>query len=213
MVRKYIYPKTNKGKCILVSVGIIFSCILISLITICNQCGFYPEYDCETFFSLNDLEWNVEDKNTSRTSYITPITSSCERKILNNNELAAMIKYSNYSDFLSNDFEHSIVYVEDEIHSLKSVWKLEDGIVTIIIDPNNYPTFLFDNQDVVNNIDGYNVVAQKSNFYSDMYEIDIGIEKDYFGIWIFGGSQNKIQIEKLFNLILNTDIKFEDFQT
>lgn len=203
--------RINKEKRILISVSIVLFCVLILSITLSNRYRFYPKYENNSAFSLNDLEWNVKDEKTSRTSYITPFTASCKEKVMDKNELSTFFKYSNYSDFLSDNFEHSVVYDGKELHSIRSVWQLEDGVITMLVDPNNSPDFLFDKQSVVETIDGYSVVAQKSNFNHDTYEIDIGIKKAGVSVWIFGSSKNEIQIEKLVNLILNTDIEHISF--
>lgn len=204
---KSIIDRINKEKRILISISMVLLFVLILTTVLSNRYRFYPKYENNSSFSLNDIVWNVKDKKTSRTSYITPFTASCREKVVNKNELATLIKYSNYSELLSNEFEHSVVYDGTALHSIRSVWQLEDGVVTMLIDPNNSPDFLFDNQSIVETIDEYDVVAQKSNFNNDIYEIDIGIKKSGVGVWIFGGSKNAVQIEKLVNFILDTDIE------
>ncbi len=207
-LNKNYKPHRNKVFSIIIIVVSLLCCLIIGKVLFEFSYSKYPKYESDTNYTIDDLVWNIENKAmTSRTSYITPPTANCKAKFISKNNLNSIFQISNYKHFLSKNSKHQAIFDGDRLHTIISSWQLENSRITMKIDPNNYPVFLFSGKTQM--VNGYNIAAYKSNFNAKQYEIDIGFEKDGIGIWIIGDNKCEKQIDKLFNLILNQEISLK----
>ncbi len=106
-------------------------------------------------------------------------------------------------------------YGSGEIFEVVLKFSAECGEVHMNINPEVAPDFLLyagdeehtllgdDNAVVINRYK----VGMKETYYNDQLDsIDIGLEKDGMGIWLWSDAENKAELEQIFNLILNSDI-------
>ena len=157
---------------------------------------------------MSTLAWNNQNNSRSRTSYISPITADCKEEEISKSDFFGFFDSTNGAEKLPKNSTHYVVKKDNEIYSLKAQWNSQKGKVSIIIDPNYYPEFLFTQDCKIETINGQFVVAHKSNFIGDTYEIDIGIKKSGVGVWIVGNSENLPIIETLLNMVLSSEIDF-----
>lgn len=192
--------------------GVLLCCFIIAVVMSGCSHARYSVYQESMNYTIDDLTWNTMSGAFSRTSYITPVNLNCEEKRIQTDDLNSIFQIADYKNFLSEDSEHHAIFENDELHSIKSVWRFPNGIVFIIIDPNNRPDFLLADESEKQVINGYTIAARKSNMNAATYEIDLGLEKNGIGIWIFGNSECKEQIDKLYNLVLNSKMDLSRFE-
>lgn len=201
-----------KRKRLLFCIGIAFLiCLIIYVSVLFVPYSYFRQYEGNIVCSTENLVWNTESGVIGRSGCITPFTSSRKTKNISKKSANSVFQYSNFYRLLSNDFEHYAAYDAGKLNSLNFTWNINNGVVKMLIDPENSPDYLFGAENITQYINGYNVSAKKSDCYDNKCEIDIGLKKDGICVWIFGNSENEAYINELFNLVLNSDIDLSSF--
>ena len=162
----------------------------------------------QTINITTDLKWNINSDSFSRTSFISAISKDCKIKRISKRNFYNFLGITDSFINLPKNSKYYVVTKDSQIHSIRAEWKSKNGKVTIIIDPNNYPEFLFNEKCDTQTINGHLVAAHKSHFSGDFYEIDVGVKKDGVGVWIVGSSKTEAYINSLLNAVLYSEFNF-----
>lgn len=161
---------------------------------------------------MDTLTWNIKSTAFSRTGFISPFTSDCKEEKISRSDFCKLFSIDGCNKILPDNSKQYVVLQNGKLHSVIAERQFENGKVTIIIDPNCCPEFLFSEEDKTQTVNGYLVSAHKSAFNADAYEIDVGLKKDGVGVWIIGNSQTQECVEALLYAVLNSEMDFSEYE-
>lgn len=191
--------------------------ILVGFICALSLCVFFLFMNqSKSYYYLNDFPINIEQGSVSRSGTISPLPQGTYEDELSMNEVKRIFHIDEDLSFDATSYKFKLIKTASEdIHTIDLFWQFEDGIVRILIAPNNYPSYLFSEENNVTIIDKYIISVRRSgsDVQSESAIIDVGI-KSYndMGVLISGSEHYADLIEKWFNIILSQGIDLDSFE-
>lgn len=187
---------------IIILVGFMCALSLCFLFLFMNQ--------SKSYYYLHDLPINIDQGSVSRSGTISPLPQGTYEDELSMSEVKRIFHTDEDLSFDATSYKLKLIRTASgDIHTIDLFWQFEDGIVRILIDPNNYPSYLFSEENNVIKIDEYLISVRRfgSDAQNESAIIDVGI-KSYndMGVLISGSECYEDLIEKWLNIILNQDM-------
>ncbi len=163
------------------------------------------------YYNIPSLDEISVGKNLSRSGVLTPINSNCKEESMTNKDLRRFFQCSDYDLFKDETSNYTMILNPDKtVHTIRMSWHFDDGYICAIFDPSTYPKFLFaSNSNSKICVNNYELVIQKTLTYNSNTILDIGIKNENMGIWVFGSTECKEELELVINFILNSSISFD----
>lgn len=109
-----------------------------------------------------------------------------------------------------------ISYPDGTVHTVRVTWIFEDGYLMTVIDPKEFPQFIFNDveEETINGYDVgviyYSDVITNGEFVKD--NVSIGMKKGEMGILINAPASCEKRAEEVFNYILNFEFDLLDMK-
>lgn len=103
-----------------------------------------------------------------------------------------------------------ICYPDGTVHTVSVTWIFEDGYLMTVIDPKEFPRFIFDDleEETINGYDVgviyYSDVVTNGEFVKD--NVSIGMKKGDMGVLIVAPANCEKRAEEVFNYMLNFEL-------
>ncbi len=155
--------------------------------------------------NISQLSFSSSNGLPSRTSTISPLTDDCKEHKLDKKAADAYVGFDTKGTLNPTSTVFKIIKkANGAIHTVRLIWYFNDKQITAIIDPNSFPDFLFEEQEAISTVNGYEVGVKKYIENSDLGEIDIGIKKGTKGIWLYSNAEKSEELNEIFNLFLSS---------
>lgn len=189
------------------------ACLLVLFSTIFLIHFFSNSSRETTYHSLNELKPYIVNAEQSRASVLSPLPPSneCSEREMTQAEFEELFSSSQQFEMQEWSFSGNIIqYSSGAIHTIRLYWTKGDCRISVIIDPVAYPQFVFDQAESTTEINGYTISIIQFLQNGAIQGTDIGMRKNDLGVLLSCNDPNEKDLEKIYNLILNSDLDIQN---